>query len=156
MIKKVLIKDFEHFMDRRSFPLHPETNKYHVNNVFTMQGQEWREARVQLSPIFTTTRMKGIMPVVNEVSDSFVKYLNRPETNKEDLDAKNLTQLCTAEILSRIGCGVKPNILEDKDPDKNVFYQVCKKKTLAHRGFQYLFINFFRKLRHYFVKMWVP
>ena len=93
-----------------------------------MEGQEWKNARNQLSPIFTTTRMKGIMPVVNEVGDSFVKYLNRPETNKEDLEAKNLTQLCVAEILSRVGCGVKPNILEDKDPNNNAYYQVHIKK----------------------------
>ena len=115
-------------MDRRTFPVHPDTNKYVLKMVQAMQGQEWKNARNQLSPIFTTTRMKGIMPVVNEVGDSFVKYLNRPETNKEDLEAKNLTQLCIAEILSRVGCGVKPNILEDKDPDNNVYYQVGIKK----------------------------
>ena len=67
------------------------------------------------------------MPVVNKVGDSFVKYLNRSETNKDDMEAKNLTQLCVAEILSRIGCGVKPNILEDRDPDKNGFYHSTPK-----------------------------
>ena len=126
MIKKILIKDFEHFTDRRSFPLHPDSNKYLTKMVSALEGQEWKDARNQLSPIFTTTRMKAIMPVVNEVGDSFVKYLNRSETNKDDMEAKNLTQLCVAEILSRIGCGVKPNILEDRDPDKNGFYQVFK------------------------------
>ena len=43
---------------------------------------------------------------------------------KDDLDAKELTQVCVFEILSRIGCGVKPNILDDKVPEENVFYQV--------------------------------
>ena len=114
-------------MDRRAFTLHPDTNKYLVKMVSALEGQEWKDARNQLSPIFTTTRMKAIMPVVNEVGDSFVKYLNRPETNKEDMEAKDLTQLCVAEILSRVGCGVKPNILVDKDPDKNAYYQVFKK-----------------------------
>ena len=122
-----MIKDFEHFMDRRAFTLHPDTNKYLVKMVSALEGQEWKDARNQLSPIFTTTRMKAIMPVVKEVGDSFVKYLNQPETNKEDMEAKDLTQLCVAEILSRIGCGVKPNILEDRDPDKNGFYQVFNK-----------------------------
>ena len=126
MIKTILIKDFEHFTDRRAFPLHPDSNKYLTKMVSTLEGQEWKDARNQLSPIFTTTRMKAIMPVVNEVGDSFVKYLNQSETNKDDIEAKNLTQLCVAEILSRIGCGVKPNILEDRDPDKNGFYQVFK------------------------------
>ena len=89
-----------------------------------MEGKEWKDARNQMSPIFTSTRMKGIMPVVHEVGDSFINYLNRSELNKDNLNAKELTQLCVVETLGRIGCGVKPNILDDKEPYNNVFYQV--------------------------------
>ena len=109
---------------RRSFPLHPETNKYAMKMVSIMEGKEWKDARNQMSPIFTSTRMKGIMPVVHEVGDSFINYLNRSELNKDNLNAKELTQLCVVETLGRIGCGVKPNILDDKEPYNNAFYQV--------------------------------
>ena len=70
--------------------------------------------------------MKALMPVIHEVGDSFIEYLNRPDLKKNDLDAKELTQVCVVEILSRIGCGVKPNILDDKVPEENKFYQVLR------------------------------
>ena len=124
LIKKIFIKDFDHFTDKRAFDLHPDTNKYFLRMLISLKGQEWKESRLQMSPIFTTTRMKALMPVIHEVGDSFIKYLNRPDLKKDDLDAKELTQVCVVEILSRIGCGVKPNILDDKVPEENKFYQV--------------------------------
>ena len=84
------------------------------------------------------------MPVIHEVGDSFIKYLNRPDLKKDDLDAKELTQVCVVEILSRIGCGVKPNILDDKVPEENKFYQVFwHKKDQKYSQFQFVTYTYY-------------
>ena len=72
-----------------------------------------------LSPIFTSGKLKAIMSTVHDSTDDFVEYLNNAK--KDDLEVKNLMQLCTCEILARIGCGVKPDIM--KDPENSVFYK---------------------------------
>ena len=82
-----------------------------------------------LSPIFTSGKLKAIMPTVNAVTDDFGKYLkNLP--NKDDVEVKEMMQLCTCEILGMIGCGVKPNILEN--PKENVFYKQVQLKSFLH------------------------
>ena len=45
MIKRILIKDFDHFVDRRHMKLSPKTNKYFVHMVSAQMGEEWRHSR---------------------------------------------------------------------------------------------------------------
>jgi len=55
------------------------------------------------------------------LGQDFIKTLNEYGRLPLEMDVKKLMNLCTCEILGRIGCGVKPDIF--KDPDNNVFYQ---------------------------------
>ena len=71
-----------------------------------------------MTPIFTSGKLKAIMPTVNECCDEYIKYLGKIDRN--DIDMKASMALSTCEILGRIGCGVKPDIF--KDPDNNYFY----------------------------------
>ena len=119
LTKKILIKDFDHFTIRRSISLHPDTNKYMTKMMTVQEGQDWKNNRHMMSPIFTSGKLKQIMPTVHECSDDYLKYLHK--IDKSDLDVKKLMNLCTCEILGRIGCGVKPDIF--KDPENNVFYK---------------------------------
>ena len=83
-----------------------------------------------LTPIFTSGKLKGIMSTVHEATDEFMDYLNN--IDKDDLEVKDLMQLCTCEILARIGCGVKPEIM--KDPKNNVFYKQVHFQILFGRN----------------------
>ena len=64
LMKSIMIKDFDHFVDRRPMKLHPSTNKY-MNKFMSMQeGQEWRNHRSMMTPIFTSGKLKAIMPTI--------------------------------------------------------------------------------------------
>ena len=75
------------------------------------------------------------MSTVHDSTDDFVEYLRK--TDKDDLEVKNLMQLCTCEILARIGCGVKPDIM--KDPENSVFYKQVMNILLPHIYFKQIF-----------------
>ena len=45
MIKRVLIKDFDHFVDRRHMKISAKTNKYFVHMLTAQKGEEWRQSR---------------------------------------------------------------------------------------------------------------
>lgn len=123
LAKKILIKDFEHFTDRRTFDLDKKTNVYLDKMLTNLKGDEWREVRQLMSPIFTSQKLKGMMPTIYDASDDFLKYLERRE-GKENIEMKDLMQLCTCEILASVGCGVKPKILDN--PETSVFYDQLK------------------------------
>ena len=85
-------------------------------------------SRTLLSPIFTSGKLKGIMSAVHDSTDDFMDFLAK--NNNDDLEVKDTMQICTCEILARIGCGVKPDIL--KDPENNLFYKQVKNYSSYH------------------------
>ena len=55
LIKQMLIKDFDYFVDKPIFDL---GNKY-LNSVLTqIEGDDWRRARHASTPVFTSGKMK--------------------------------------------------------------------------------------------------
>ena len=51
LAQKILIKDFSHFHDH-GVPADP--NNPLDQNLFTMNGEQWRTLRNKLTPVFTT------------------------------------------------------------------------------------------------------
>jgi cytochrome P450 family 6 len=51
-----------------------------------MTGHRWREMRIKISPTFTSGKMKGMFPLVEECAKNFQNYLS--EHQGENIDIK--------------------------------------------------------------------
>jgi cytochrome P450 len=69
--KRVLIKDFDHFVDRRHLIANRKANKYFMDMLTTMNGDKWKEMRTIISPVFTSGKLKTMMPIIHRVSFFF-------------------------------------------------------------------------------------
>ncbi len=73
LAKRVLVKDFEYFADRRSHrvmnPRPGGTNQYWNTFLSNLRGEEWRQARAALSPTFTTAKIKYMNASLNRVKN---------------------------------------------------------------------------------------
>ena len=67
LAKRVLIKDFDHFVDRRSLDMAPEANKYLMNMLTQLSGDKWKAMRSTISPVFTSGKLKGFVPQIAKV-----------------------------------------------------------------------------------------
>ena len=66
LAKTVLVKDFEYMQDRREMP---KFQNVYVDNMLTiLDGEKWRQARSIVTPIFTSGKLKLMLPLVNQVS----------------------------------------------------------------------------------------
>ncbi len=65
--KAVLIKDFDHFVDRRKMDLSKKTNQYFLEMLFSMTGDKWKRMRAILSPVFTSGKLRAMIPMMNQV-----------------------------------------------------------------------------------------
>lgn len=48
-----------------------------VSTQLTLEGQDWKERRTKLSPIFTSGKMKMMFDIVDSIGDQFVKALDK-------------------------------------------------------------------------------
>ena len=67
LIKDVLIKDFDHFVDRREFTF--GDSKYLDKMLTVLTGDKWKTMRTMVSPIFTSGKLKGMVNLIDNVSE---------------------------------------------------------------------------------------
>jgi hypothetical protein len=65
LAKNVMIKDFNHFVDRRQVEVNRKSNKYFMLTMMT--GERWKTMRNILLPVFTSEKLKNMMPIIHNV-----------------------------------------------------------------------------------------
>ena len=73
LCKMILIKDADHFIDRMVFGLKYEEAHEEVDKLFgmfltNMTGDAWKKMRTMTSPVFTSGKLKLMVPHINKVS----------------------------------------------------------------------------------------
>ena len=71
LAKRILIKDFDHFVDRTTFGLkfdeNVEADKIFSQMFMFSKGDDWKSGRSMMSPVFTTGKLKLMFPLLERV-----------------------------------------------------------------------------------------
>lgn len=111
LIKDVLIKDFDHFVDRRDVDF--SNNKYLANMLTLLKGDKWKSMRSMSSPIFTSGKLKGMVPLIDKVGDRFVKHLEKYGKEGTEFESKELFVHFTLEVIGSCGFGISIDSFND-------------------------------------------
>ncbi|CAL8086080.1 unnamed protein product [Orchesella dallaii] len=71
LMKKIFIKDFEYFSDRREF--FSDDEMAFKKMLPSLNGEEWKGVRTSMSPIFTTGKIRRMMEFFNLVGKEWIK-----------------------------------------------------------------------------------
>lgn len=117
LANQILVKDFSYFTDRN-----PALNG--VDDLFSKSfhnyaGEEWKNTRAMLSPVFSSAKLKLMFESIRECSNELLIYLN----DKTDLvfEARDLMQRVTFSIMARTSIGLRLNSLNAEDNESNDF-----------------------------------
>ncbi|GBP91578.1 Probable cytochrome P450 6a14 [Eumeta japonica] len=105
--KLVLIKDFEYFQAHGIFS--GGTGDPLAGHLFNMHGKEWKDLRAKMSPTFTSGKLKTLYPLVNNIADDAVKYIDLLYSNGEPINFSELYAKYTMEIIGSVGFGIECN-----------------------------------------------
>ncbi|XP_013172507.1 PREDICTED: probable cytochrome P450 9f2 [Papilio xuthus] len=117
IIKSITVKDFDHFVDHRQF-LSEDVEPLIGSSLFFMKGDKWRDMRTTLSPAFTGSKMRLMMPFMTEISESMVEYLK--DYALEDIDVCDLMRRYSNDVIASCAFGCQVNSVKDKE---NEFYK---------------------------------
>ena len=117
LTKKIMISDFEYFVDRNFLNPNPKGNKHASMFLVNLKGDGWKMSRNLLTPMFTSSKLKALMPLIHQSGKQFTNYIE--SFNKGHVDCKEIMQRFTIEILGSLGCGITPDVLT---MEKNQFY----------------------------------
>ncbi|KAJ8729799.1 hypothetical protein PYW07_016837 [Mythimna separata] len=128
LIKKIGVKDFEHFLDHRA--VFRSGDSFFTRSLIALEGQEWKDMRSTLSPAFTSSKIRLMIPFMVEVGDQMMRSLKKKikesKTDYIDVDCKDLTTRYGNDVIASCAFGLKVDSHNDEDND---FYVMGKAST---------------------------
>jgi cytochrome P450 family 6 len=76
LVKNILVKDSNNFADR-IVSVDGNTDILFGRNLFTLKGQRWRQIRVNLTPVFTSGKMKNMFNLVLLCCKDLTDFMDR-------------------------------------------------------------------------------
>ena len=74
-----------------------------------MSGQEWRDRRVKLTPIFTSGKMKMMFELLDVLGDKLVRILEDQLQYTHELEMRSWLQRFTIDTIGNVAFGIEPN-----------------------------------------------
>lgn len=113
LIKHMLVKDFNHFVDRGMFD--PELLNPINRNLFVIEGETWRNMRTKLTPTFTSGKMKMMFVLMDACVDEFRKALLPVAEHSENIGVKDFLARFTTEVIASCAFGLELHAIKNPD-----------------------------------------
>ena len=114
MVKTMKTKDFRHFPDTqdenisRTMRTGGDLDSLFNHNIGSARGDEWRDVRSSLSPVFTSGKMKAMMKFIVEVSENLLKEMEK-KSEIGEFELKDVTGKFSLDALASCAFGIDFN-----------------------------------------------
>jgi cytochrome P450 family 6 len=115
IIKNVLVKDFTSFHDRGIFA--DEEREPLVGHLLFLRGRRWRNLRVQLTPTFTSGKMKIMFQTLADCGQELGRILEESARKEETIEIKDILARYSTDIISSCAFGIESNSLKNPDAE---------------------------------------
>ncbi|XP_026678357.1 cytochrome P450 9e2-like, partial [Diaphorina citri] len=125
LIKHVMVRDFEHFVDRPTFRL--RSPAYTRNMLINLKGNEWKQVRQIMTPAFTSGKLKQMHSLVEQCGKQMEEYFdsNITEGNpKLEIELKDFLGRFTLDVIATCAFGVESNSI--KFPESELICVMAK------------------------------
>ncbi|CAH1987058.1 unnamed protein product [Acanthoscelides obtectus] len=125
LIKQVCVKDFDHFVDHRSF-IPDNCDPLWEKNLFALKGQRWKEMRPILSPSFTSSKMRAMFLLMSDCAERFSEFFVKKDDDIVEMEMKDsFTRYCN-DVIATCAFGIECDSLNQPN---NAFYLMGKRTT---------------------------
>lgn len=108
LIRQIMISDFNSFADRGLF--HNVRDDPLTGNLLFLDGEKWRWLRHNLTPVFSSGKMKFMFPTIVEVGQQLARIA---EKSLGEIEAKDLCARYTTDVIGSCAFGLECNSLAD-------------------------------------------
>ena len=111
LVKKIKVADFNHFVDphddntAKTARMGGDMDRLMNHNVGSAKGEEWKDVRSSLTPIFTSGKMKHMLKFVVDVSKGLLTEMEK-QTEKGEFELKEVTGKFSLDALATCAFGL--------------------------------------------------
>ncbi|CAH0717160.1 unnamed protein product, partial [Brenthis ino] len=116
VIRHVLNVDFAYFRNRGLNP-HKTVVEPLMKNLFTVDGDVWRLMRKNLTPTFSSGKLKAMFPLIVERTEKLEKIAAEMAESRDEVDVRELMARYTTDFIGACGFGLDSIALNDENSD---------------------------------------
>lgn len=123
LVKSVLAKDFQHFVDRGVF--YDEENDPLSAHLFSLTGLKWKHLRQKLTPTFTSGKLKQMFQTLVDCTSELETCLDDSVAKDEPILIKEMLMKYATNVIGSCAFGIDCNSF--KNPNSEF---MCVSKTI--------------------------
>ena len=97
------------------------------------EGEQWKEMRSIMSPIFTSGKLKNMYKLFNKIGRDFSEHVDKLAQSKEEINARDLSSKYTLQVIASTGFGIDIAAYRD-DAEGDKFRKMTAKVTGKDAG----------------------
>lgn len=111
--KTILTKDFHYFHDRGAF-IDPVIDPL-TENLFLLPGEKWKKLRQKLTPLFSASKLKMMLPIIRDSVVTLDDFIERKltENNSFITDIRDLSSKFTFTMISSVAFGIQNDCINE-------------------------------------------
>jgi len=113
LIRSVFVKDFDHFINRRTFDL--PMMKLFNKMLSVLKDQEWKDVRSAITPTFTSGKIKRYSIIMKECIDKLCDRLDSIAAGRGKLQLKEEMSIVTMSVIAKCAFGMTIDNLGEKE-----------------------------------------
>jgi len=118
LIKSILVKDFDNFVDRRSFG---GSDPLFGKSLFSLEGHNWKNMRSALSPTFSSGKLRRMFEQFDISGQKLFDYVEgnfpKASSNRYDVNLDEILRRYSVDVIGSVAYGMETNALKEKDSD---------------------------------------
>lgn len=129
LIKQIMIRDFDNFSNRY-FSYTIQRDSIGMKNLFGLRNPLWKYLRCKITPFFTRSKLKQMLPMILETARPMMKYLKSRPTDNDNtmmIDVQEFNNKHTIDLIASIAFGTKTDSFHYPDGEFTVAGAVCKR-----------------------------
>ena len=120
LMKQMLVKDFNFLMDRLGDGTKGMFAKSFTDQVWKKQmamadAKDWKDIRATFSPIFTSGKMKAMVPFIEKVRGELIKAFGVFAENDEEFELREQLGKFSMDSIASCAFGVEAKSFEDQE-----------------------------------------
>ncbi|GBN61088.1 Cytochrome P450 3A4 [Araneus ventricosus] len=119
LLRDIMVKDFHIFPNRRPLSSGDPIMDWNVSSV---TGEDWKRIRTIITPTFSTGKIKRMMGIFKECSETVIQNFKKTTENGEPVELKRIFGAFTMDVIASSAFSTK---LDSHNDPENEFVQMA-------------------------------
>ena len=126
ILNNILIKNFDHFINRAEFEI-SEKDRIGKNLMFFTTGEKWKDVRTAVSPTFTSKKIKIMSKLMLQTSECLKKILSEKAESGREFNIGELVLQTTTDVIAASVFGLQSKCLEGNKSFSDRLQKIMRK-----------------------------